>query len=255
MKNNIFLYLFVCFASDLFSFARTKVPYYCSVVLPTSVIENKGCFIASYKGEWHTAVPDASSGISPLKSLFEIYEDIAVKSIHILVTEQPQLPTSLDVKWKTSAEHPYRLFLCEAKSVELITPLVDLQTTGSFASAIVAKEGRFISEWQIHELDNSKPDIDIPDNTLIFFFDPAVIDIKSTFFDENFPFRILPTIFIRDQLSSAEFKEKINKMACMSMDCKPFNKRPSKLVLPGSGANSTTIVSLPAPTKSFGISA
>jgi hypothetical protein len=104
-------------------------------------------------------------------------------------------------------------------------------------------------EWIVTELDNKEPIITVPDNTVVFLTESSWITVQPTIFDAQHPFRILPPIVYNEGIDAKLYELKAQEMACVSMDFRPFHKKPPKK--PCALANSQTVIQLPVTANQY----
>lgn len=243
MKKLFSLIFFVA----IFEYAAgVSKAHYLQVIYPSNVTIQHAIPIL-FKG--NELVSEQNTLLSQ-RSLFEIYEEKLVSDIYFLITTNLSRPKSLEIMyWQTSEQHPYRLFHAFVRPYTGTLVMVgeqDVTTTGTQLVPI-KNVSDSLYEWVVEELDNSKPIIDVPDMTITILSEPQWITIKPVLFDNQHPFRLLPSIVFNENVDPLLFAQKINEMVCVLPDFRPWNKKTSRGIC--ALANSQTVVRLPVPSK------
>lgn len=217
-----------------------------SVKFPTQVQDLPHLSIL-YKGnEYKIEVDQDSSGN---KGYFELYEQPRYNELYLIVTESLQSPKQNSIKClKTSALFPYKLFKLTRSSKTIESDILESEEK--------TKQKRTIEFWSIQECDNSKKDVDLPDNTIVFPMDPTVVlGLKEESWDADDNIIKLPTIMFQESLENSTMQDIAARVACALIDVKFMHTKLSmsekmtndrKLVLPlanNSIQNSSTLKS------------
>ena len=111
-----------------------------------------------FKGKEYVAKVESNGDTR--KAHFELYDDEKSDELYLLVSEYLALPENSDIRHLcTSPSHSYRLFkLKRVRVTDSNNPKEMLDT------------------WQIEEITTSKKSFEIPDETIIVFMDPEMIE-------------------------------------------------------------------------------
>jgi hypothetical protein len=226
---------------------EVPVPHYVSIILPSTIQKISDPSADSIpvlliKGTYSLTKID--KGTVPYKALFEFADDKSVFEYYYLVTPYLTIPKDLEIKhWETSPDHPYRLFHISCRPYTgTIKEEQELSTTAS-AVPVPKKISDSMYEWVIRELNNSKPILQIPDNTIVFFAEPSWIQIRPVIFDMQHPFKLLPSVVYANTVTEQQFTRKTLEMVWGLIDFKPFFTKPSPGVR--ALASSQTLVQIP----------
>jgi len=249
--KRLMAYIFTSFFVFL-SFDQTvsaPIAHYLQIAYPITVTNNPSPLPLFFKGNFSLIEPEKNS-FPPYKALFEFYEEKPLQEIYFLFTPYLAQPQSLEVvQWKTSSDHPYRLFHAVSRPYTgnvLTVNEHDLVNTGTY-SAPIKNVSESLFEWVIKELDNSNSVIEIPDNTVVIFTNPNWITVRPILFDSAHPFRILPTVSFIENLETCTFLVKSQEMLFASMEFRAWHKKPARGFC--ALTNNQTVVMVPAHPK------
>lgn len=169
-----------------------------------------------YKGAYYEIPP--SGAIHERNSVqFEFYEKEAVDSLYLLVTENLEQPQDNTINhFTTCPSAPYRFFKLERCSFNI--------TATSQPKAKIEK----MHSWRITELDSSLKKREIPDNTVIFFMNPAFVELlDSQSWAADSAVIKLPQIVLKKNIKQEDFDQILVKIALTMPDFNPFHGKPS----------------------------
>ena len=177
-----------------------------------------------YKGTEHPIDLDFQGNRVPRKARYELYEHRMCQEFYMLITEYLKVPDSNDfAHLETSAKYPYKLY--HIQRATKIKTIVDEHQT---MSAVQPAVGERIEYWEIKELDNTNPEIAIPDNTIIFLMNPTFVDLISEPWRPDDAVIRLPTILFKNTLDEKTLHDIGAKMVCAIVDFRCIHKKPTK---------------------------
>ncbi len=194
-------------------------------------IENPPSLYMFYKGREHPIDLEHAMQ-APKKGFYEIYEQAAPAELYLVVTQDLQRPENVDElnHFRTSAQHPYRYFKLTRKK-----------------SLVEKKEVEF---WDIQEQSHKEKVIELPDNTIIFWMNPAFIEkLESDTWQPGDSVIKLPRIIFNASIT----KEDLNEVAAQSLfgaflDFRVLHKKITKTIIPYAN---NRVISLPNPQNRY----
>jgi hypothetical protein len=229
---NICMYIFfgMCIVSHTLQGSFVTLSF--EVKVPSKTLKSLPLAPVYLKGD---EFPPAYDYINKVSYRIIEYEDLPV--IYILVTEDLDKPKDLDIQFlKTAQNYPYRLFKC-IRTLQQTTDAQGNQAQPSYT-------------WLIEELDNSTEQLILPDNTLIFFFNPAYIELQSELWRVTDHIVRLPSLVIKDSVDSEELASVALRMICKVPDFRCFHK---KLTQTTKVVACNRIISVPNPTNRYAL--
>ncbi len=234
------LCLLAMFLTTLALKGTNSIAFHLNIILPATITES-ATLTFFYKGVCYTADADKFAA-PPKKAIVEFYEKVYANEFYFLVAQDIKRPENPEIEsLKTSPQHSYRLWHITAHRLDH-TDDVESQTTNS------SNDGMLL-EWRVEEMDNKEPVIMLPDTTILFLWDPADIELRSVISDTLRPFRLLPTMLFDSKMTPESFRQKLDHMADISMDLKPFHKKIDQVRRVN--VDSRTVVCLPAPPNRY----
>jgi len=230
MNICIYAFLFMCILSQ--ALEASFVTLSLNVKFPAKVTSPLQLAPVYLKGDEFS--PEYDNNLSSRVSYRIIeYEDLPV--IYILITEDLTKPKDLDIQfWKTAENYPYRLFRC----IRTLQQINDAQ----------GNSGHPQYSWMIEELDNSTEQLILPDNTLIFFFNPAYVDLVPESWRVTDHIIKLPSISVREMVDLDELNSVALRMVCKVPDFRCFHKR---LTQTTKAVACNRIISVPNPSNCY----
>jgi hypothetical protein len=156
-----------------------------------------------YKGQWYTAKIESNGDLR--KAHFELYEEEKPNQLYIVFTEYIEQPQDINFEHlKTSRHHTYRFF-----------KLTKELTAESLHST-----------WIIEELESSIQTRPLPDNTIIMFINPQLIEkLHPITWPRDSNLIRLPMVKIHEAISKTALYEMINKVQLALIDLNLFHKK------------------------------
>ncbi|MGE0206458.1 MAG: hypothetical protein AB7R69_01265 [Candidatus Babeliales bacterium] len=194
--------------------ANTSFPMPKSVILLGSIqfnvsIDRELELPILFKGKEYSAKVETTGDSH--KAHFELYEEEKPETLYVLITDYLALPENTLVEsLSTSPDHPYRFF-------KLTRTILDDGT----------------STWSIEEVISKQKSIKIPDNTIITFINPNVVEkIQPMPWHKESNILQLPIIKLKESITKAMLYDLADKMKLSLLDFKFLHKKANLASIP-----------------------
>jgi hypothetical protein len=179
-----------------------------------------------YKGNEYEAKVEEKGDTK--KAHFELYEQEKPTELYILITEYLTLPTQANIEHlSTSSDHPYRLFKLTLSNEH------DPENNAHVLSLAKNELPEINEHWIMKEMDNSIKTASIPDNTIIFFMNPDLIqNLAPSIWQHESSIMRLPEIIFKEDITKEEVCDLAVKMKLALLDFKFFHKKTNSAFIP-----------------------
>lgn len=161
------------------------------------------------------------------KGDFELYENQKPSSIFVIFTEYLEIPDENNIAHlKTSPNHPYLYY----KLTKTIKEVVDTNRLDLIKNRAMIE---VTETWDIEKLDATEKMLEIPDNTVIIFLDPDLVDhLEEVVWSAATTGLRLPTVVLKDNVKEQVLADLAVRMKLAFLDFRFMHKKPYKAYMP-----------------------
>lgn len=220
-NKNFVLFFGLLMSSSVMIFGQISQRLMMGAFVFPAQVTHLATFKILYKGHIYSVDGDQIKQQIAKTAYFEVTEKNNCNELYILLTSDLQRPADVNIKtFKTAFNCDYRLLKLSRRG---FTKMVEDNAE--------TQESLQMETWDMEELSNDEPIVDIPDSTIIIFVDPKwIADIQPETWLADDPLIRLPRFVFVPEVTDAILDTIASKMRLALLNISPFHKPREKRV-------------------------